>query len=211
MEGCIIREIDVIIGLTGGIASGKSTAAKLLADLGAFVLDADKLGHAVYEPQRQAFREVVAAFGPDIVGADGKVDRKVLGGKVFGKPDELRRLTAIVWPEIRRMANEQTTAALAEDPQRVVVLEAAVLLEAGWQKGLDEVWVVIVEPDIAVQRAMARDGMDEDAIRKRLAAQTTNAERIAAADVVIHNEGDLEMLKARVLEAWTALQQRRAA
>ena len=133
----------------------------------------------------------------DIVGADGKVDRKVLGGKVFGKPDELRRLTAIVWPEIRRMANEQTTAALAEDPQRVVVLEAAVLLEAGWQKGLDEVWVVIVEPDIAVQRAMARDGMDEDAIRKRLAAQTTNAERIAAADVVIHNEGDLEMLSAR--------------
>jgi len=201
----------LIIGLTGGIASGKSTAAKLLSDLGAFVLDADKLGHAVYEPHRQAFREVVATFGADIVGADGKVDRKVLGGKVFGKPDELKKLTAIVWPEIGRMAREQTAAALAENPKRIVVLEAAVLLEAGWQKGMEEVWVVIVDPEVAVKRAMARDGVDEDSIRKRLAAQTTNDQRIAAANVVIHNEGDLESLKAKVVAAWEALQQRCAA
>lgn len=201
----------MIIGLTGGIASGKSTAAKLLSDLGAFVLDADKLGHAVYEPHRQAFRQVVDVFGPDIVGADGKVDRKVLGGKVFGKPDELKKLTAIVWPEIGRMAREQMTAALAENPKRIVILEAAVLLEAGWQKGLDEVWVVIVDPEVAVRRAMARDGVDEESIRKRLAAQTTNEQRIAAADVVIHNEGDLELLQTRVTEAWQALQLRCAA
>lgn len=198
----------MIIGLTGGIASGKSTAAKLLGDLGAFVLDADKLGHAVYEPHRQAFREVVEVFGADIVGADGKVDRKVLGGKVFGKPDELKKLTSIVWPEIGRMAREQMTAALAENPKRIVILEAAVLLEAGWQKGMDEVWVVIVDPEVAVKRAIARDGVDEEAIRKRLAAQTNNAQRIAAADVVIQNEGDLESLKTKVTEAWFALKQR---
>ena len=198
----------MIIGLTGGIASGKSTAAKLLGDLGAFVLDADKLGHAVYEPHRQAFREVVDVFGADIIGADGKVDRKVLGGKVFGKPDELKRLTSIVWPEIGRMAREQMTAALAENPKRIVILEAAVLLEAGWQKGMDEVWVVIVDPEVAVKRAIARDGVDEESIRKRLAAQTNNAQRIAAADLVIHNEGDLESLKTKVTEAWHALQQR---
>lgn len=201
----------MIIGLTGGIASGKSTAAKLFSELGAFVLDADKLGHAVYEPHRQAFREVVDVFGSDIVGADGKVDRKVLGGKVFGKPDELKKLTSIVWPEIGRMAREQTAAALAENPKRIVILEAAVLLEAGWQKGMDEVWVVIVDPEVAVKRAIARDGVDEESIRKRLAAQTTNEQRIAAADVVIHNEGDLDLLKSRVTEAWQALQQRCAA
>ncbi len=198
----------MIIGLTGGIASGKSTAARLLSDLGAFVLDADKLGHSVYEPHRQAFREVVEVFGADIVGADGKVDRKVLGGKVFGKPDELKKLTSIVWPEIGRMAREQTTAALRENPKRIVVLEAAVLLEAGWQKGMDEVWVVIVDPEVAVKRAVARDGVDEESIRKRLAAQTNNQQRIAAADVVIDNEGDLESLNTKVTEAWIALQQR---
>lgn len=201
----------MIIGLTGGIASGKSTAAKLLGDLGAFVLDADKLGHAVYEPHRQAFREVVEVFGADIVGADGKVDRKILGGKVFGKPDELKKLTSIVWPEIGRMAREQMTAALAENPKRIVILEAAVLLEAGWQKGMDEVWVVIVDPEVAVMRAIARDGVDEETIRKRLAAQTTNEQRIAAADVVIHNEGDFETLKTKVTDAWQALQPRCAA
>ncbi|MCP5180257.1 MAG: dephospho-CoA kinase [Pseudomonadales bacterium] len=195
----------MIIGLTGGIASGKSTAARVLAELGACVLDADKIGHAVYAPERQAFHQVVAAFGSDVVGTDGNIDRKVLGGKVFGKPEELKRLTAIVWPEIARMAAEQAQAALAENPARVVVLEAAVMLEAGWDRDMDEVWVVIVDPEVAVVRAMARDGVDEDAIRKRLAAQMSNAERVARADVVIENAGTPDALEARVRTEWQAL------
>ncbi|MEZ5598341.1 MAG: dephospho-CoA kinase [Pseudomonadales bacterium] len=195
----------MIIGLTGGIASGKSTAARVLAELGACVLDADKIGHAVYAPERQAFHQVVAAFGSDVVGTDGNIDRKVLGGKVFGKPEELKRLTAIVWPEIARMAAEQAQAALAENPARVVVLEAAVMLEAGWDRDMDEVWVVIVDPEVAVVRAMARDGVDEDAIRKRLAAQMSNAERVARADVVIENAGTPDALEARVRAEWQAL------
>lgn len=198
----------MVIGLTGGIASGKSTVARLLAAAGAHVLDADKLGHRVYEPHRLAFRQVVETFGRDVVAADGTVDRKVLGGKVFGRPDELKRLTDIVWPEINRMAKDEIRAALAENPARVVVLEAAVLLEAGWQKDMDEVWVVIVDPEVAVARAMARDGVTEDAIRKRLAAQTDNPTRIAAADVVIRNEGDLAALEATVAAEWKSLQER---
>lgn len=198
----------MIIGLTGGIASGKSTVARLLAEAGAHVLDADKLGHRVYEPHRLAFRQVVETFGGDVVAADGTVDRKVLGGKVFGKPDELKKLTDIVWPEINRMAKDEIRAALQQDPARVVVLEAAVLLEAGWQKDMDEVWVVIVDPEVAVARAMARDGVAEDAIRKRLAAQTDNPTRIAAADVVIRNEGDLAALQAAVTAEWQSLQER---
>ncbi len=198
----------MIIGLTGGIASGKSTVAKLLAELGAQVLDADKLGHRVYEPHRLAFQQVVSTFGQDVVGADDSVDRKVLGGKVFGKPDELKKLTDIVWPEISRMARDEIQASLKQEPKRIVVLEAAVLLEAGWQRDMDEVWVVIVDPEMAVARAVARDGVAEDAIRKRLAAQTTNDARIKAAKVVIRNEGDLEALKAAVNAEWQSLQKR---
>ena len=198
----------MVIGLTGGIASGKSTAARLLAELGAQVLDADKLGHRVYEPLLLAFRQVVDTFGADVVAADGTIDRKVLGGKVFGKPEELKKLTDIVWPEINRMAAEAVRESLAAQPRQVVVLEAAVLLEAGWQKDMDEVWVVIVDPEIAVARAVARDGIPEAAVRQRLAAQTTNDVRIAAADVVIRNEGDLDALTATVTAEWKRLQER---
>jgi len=198
----------MIIGLTGGIASGKSTAAKYLADHGAYVIDSDKLGHRAYDPGTEAFKAVVATFGDEVVAADGSIDRKVLGGKVFGKPEALKKLTDIVWPEIRRLTQIEIAAALAEAPDRVVVLEAAVMLEAGWNRSTDEVWVVIVEPDEAVRRAVARDGLDEAAVRARIAAQMTNAERIARADVVIDNSGTPAQLTAKLDEAWAGLQAR---
>jgi len=200
----------MIIGLTGGIASGKSTASKFFAEQGAYVIDSDKLGHRAYEPGTDAFAAVARAFGPEVVGADGRIDRKVLGGKVFGKPEELKKLTDIVWPEIRRLTQLEITAALAEAPDRIVVLEAAVMLEAGWNRSTDEVWVVIVEPDVAVQRAVARDGVDEAAVRARIAAQLSNAERIAKADVVIDNSGTPAELIEKLAEAWAALQARHA-
>jgi phosphopantetheine adenylyltransferase/dephospho-CoA kinase len=201
----------MIIGLTGGIASGKSTASKFFAERGAYVIDSDKLGHRAYEPGTDAFAAVAATFGPEVVGADGRIDRKVLGSKVFGKPEELKKLTDIVWPEIRRLTQLEIEQALREAPDRVVVLEAAVMLEAGWNRSTDEVWVVIVDPDVAVKRAVARDGLDEAAVRARIAAQMTNAERIARADVVIDNSGTLDDLVAKLDEAWQALQARRAA
>ena len=200
----------MIIGLTGGIASGKSTASKYFAERGAYVIDSDKLGHRAYEPGTEAFAAVARTFGPDVVGADGRIDRKALGGKVFGKPEELKKLTDIVWPEIRRLTQLEIAAALKEDPARVVVLEAAVMLEAGWNRSTDEVWVVIVEPDVAVRRAVARDNVDEAAVRARIAAQLTNAERIARADVVIDNSGSQDDLVAKLDAAWTALEARRA-
>jgi len=198
----------MIIGLTGGIASGKSTASKYFAERGAFVIDSDKLGHRAYEPGTAAFAAVVATFGPEVVDADGRIDRKVLGGKVFGKPGELKKLTDIVWPEIRRLTQIEIAAALTEDPERVVVLEAAVMLEAGWNRSTDEVWVVIVEPDVAVRRAVARDGVDEAAVRARIAAQLSNADRIARADVVIDNSGTPADLIEKLDSAWNALQSR---
>lgn len=196
-----------VIGLTGGIASGKSTVARALRERGAPIIDADLLGHRTYEPGTDTFAAVVTAFGDDLVAADGSIDRRILGAKVFGKPDEMKRLTDIVWPGIRRLA-EQEIASLAAAGNRVAVLEAAVMFEAGWQDLADDIWVAVVEPDLAVQRLAERNNMDEAAARARLASQLSNAERIAQADLVIENNGTLEELEARVAVAWDALQQR---
>lgn len=190
-----------VICLTGGIASGKSTVAKFLRERGAHVIDADLLGHRVYEPATDAFRSVVEAFGKEIVGADGRIDRRALGAKVFGDPQALKRLTDVVWPEIRKLAEKEIEAVLRADPQRVVVLEAAVLLEAGWEDIGDEIWVVSVDRDTAVRRAASRDGVDEAAIQARIDAQLSNEERAARADVVLDNSGTeadlLELLEAQ--------------
>lgn len=198
----------MIIGLTGGIASGKSTAAKYLGEKGASVIDADKLGHRAYEPDTEAFRKVVDTFGPEIVGADGKIDRKVLGGKVFGDPVALERLTGILWPEIGKLALAEFEVVRAVRPDAPIVLEAAVMLEAGWEPMVDEVWVVIVEPDTAVARATARDGVDEVAVRKRIAAQLSNDARREKADLVIDNSGDEAALRAQLDTAWARIASR---
>ena len=192
----------MIIGLTGGIASGKSTAAKYLGEKGASVIDADKLGHRAYESDTEAFRKVAEAFGADVVGADGQIDRKVLGGKVFGDPAALDRLTGIIWPEIARLALAAFEESRSARPDDIIVLEAAVMLEAGWEPMVDEVWVVIVDPDTAVARATARDGVDADAVRKRIASQLSNDARREKADLVIDNSGDEAALRARLDAAW---------
>ena len=196
-----------VIGLTGGIASGKSTVTRLFHDHGVPVIDADILGHRTYDPGTDTFEAVVRAFGPELVAADGTIDRKVLGGKVFGRPDELKRLTDIVWPGIRKLASE----ALSEYDtagNSVAVLEAAVLFEAGWEDLADEIWVVVVEPDLAVERLGSRNGLDREAARARINSQLSNAERTVRADIVIENNGTLEELDARIQEAWNELQGR---
>ncbi|MEJ2131613.1 MAG: dephospho-CoA kinase [Gammaproteobacteria bacterium] len=185
-----------VICLTGGISSGKSTAARFLRECGAHVIDADQLGHRAYEPGTDAYARVVEAFGEEIVADDGQIDRRALGGKVFGDPAALERLTDIVWPEIRRLAENEIEAIQESDPDRVVVLEAAVLLEAGWEDIGDEIWVVTVDRDTAVTRATSRDGVDEAAIQARIDAQLSNEERAARADVVIDNGGtEAELLE----------------
>lgn len=196
-----------VIGLTGGIASGKSTVTQFFRDRQVPVIDADILGHQTYEPGTDTYRAVVAAFGGDIVAADGTIDRRVLGGKVFGKPEELKRLTDIVWPGIRRLASERL-AQLETAGNEVAVLEAAVLFEAGWEDLVHEIWVVVVEPDTAVQRLATRNNMDEAAARARIASQLSNEERTSRADVVIENNGTLADLEAATRLRWDALQTR---
>ena len=145
------------IGLTGGIASGKSLVTQQLAERGAAVIDADKVGHEAYRQGTDTFRAVVEAFGPDVVGPDGEIDRKALGGKVFADPEARRRLEEIVWPAMREMMEERL-AELHAAGTDVAVLEAALLIEADWLPPVDEVWVVIASPETARQRLMERNG-----------------------------------------------------
>jgi len=188
----------MIIGLTGGIASGKSTAARHLSENGAFVMDGDVLGHRAYEPNTAAFAQITETFGSEVVGADGQINRKALGGKVFGNPNALKQLTDILYPEIRRMFGEWIETTQADNPNALLVMDAAVLLEAGWEDLADETWVIIVDPNTAVSRAVARDGLDEAAVSKRIASQLSNDERSARADVVIDNSGNEAALIARL-------------
>jgi dephospho-CoA kinase len=194
-----------VIGLTGGIASGKSLVSQQLAELGATILDADKLGHESYRQGTGTYREVIEAFGQDVVGADGEIDRRALGPKVFGNLDARRRLEAIVWPAIRRLAKERIEALRGEGAS-VVVLEAAVLIEADWLDIVDEVWLVIVDPAVARQRIVERNGLSTEEADKRIAAQLTNEQRRPYAQVVIENNGTLDDLRAAVHDAWSKLE-----
>lgn len=195
------------IGLTGGIASGKSTVVEALRGLGAETIDADRLGHQTYEPGTDTFKAVVAAFGDELVAEDGTIDRRVLGGKVFGKPDELKRLTDIVWPGIRALAAAELER-LAGAGTEVAVLEAAVLIEAEWQDLVDEVWVVSVAPEAARDRLMARNDMSAEDADARIASQISNQERLAHADVVIETDCPIEEMSDRVETAWNELNAR---
>lgn len=191
-----------IVCLTGGLASGKSTAARFLKEWGAHVIDADILGHRAYEPGSPGHARIVSTFGPDVLAADGRIDRKVLGGKVFGAPGELKKLTDIVWPVIRALAAEEIARVRAAGKARVIVLEAAVLFEAGWQDLGDEVWVAIVDRDVAIVRAMERDNLPRVTVESRLDSQLSNAERVARADVVITNNGTIEEMLAQLRLQW---------
>jgi len=197
-----------IIGLTGGIGSGKSTVAAMLADLGAIVIDADKVGHEVYLPGTEGFRRVVEAFGRDVVGSDGTIDRRILGARVFGDLASLKRLNALVHPligdEIRTRLQAAVGSADQGGTRRPIVVEAAIMMEAGW-RFFDRIWVVVVTPETAVTRVVASRGLSRDDVERRIAAQMTNAERERIADLVIRNDGTLDALRAQVEAAWRAL------
>jgi len=194
----------ITIGLTGGIASGKSVVSQMLADRGARVVDVDKVAHETYRAGTAGFEALKSTFGPRVVGSDGEIDRRVLGGVVFGRPDELKKLTDIVWP-LTRVRLEAMKVSEGAAGTAVLVLEAAVLIEAAWTDLVDEVWVVTVPVDVARQRLMARNGISEEQANDRIASQISNEERARHAQVTIDNSGDLEALAKGVDEAWTRL------
>lgn len=196
-----------VIGLTGGIGSGKSTIARRLSELGAVVIDVDKVAHGTYRKGQPAFDQLVERFGPDIVGGDGEIDRAKLGAAVFGNPEKMKLLTGVVWPATYKAAREAIRQERDKGTE-VVVLEAAVLVEAGWMDTADEIWVATTLPDNAIQRVMARNGLSQEAAQERIASQLSNEERLIHADVHIANDGTLPELFRRVDQVWADLQER---
>jgi dephospho-CoA kinase len=196
--------VTTVIGLTGGIASGKSVVSRMLAERGALMIDADKVGHEAYAPGSDCYRAVIDAFGADIVAADGQIDRKALGAKVFGDPEQRKRLEGIVWPWMRATMDERLRR-LRQEGVPVVVLEAAVLIEADWTPIVDQVWVVIVPPELAKERIMLRNGLSAEQADQRIGAQLTNEERARHGQVIIENAGTLAELEERVTAEWARL------
>ena len=192
----------VVIGLAGGIGAGKSEVSRILKELGAVVLDADRFGHEVYLPNTDGFREVVATFGDDVVSPSGEVDRRALGGKVFGNPEAMAKLNAIAWPRIRQRIADSIDEQRSDGTQ-VVVLDAAVLIEAGWTDAADEVWVVTAPETDVIQRIQTRNNLTEEQVRARISSQMSNEERVKYAHVVVENNGPLEHLRHKIVMLWT--------
>jgi len=194
-----------VIGLTGGISSGKSTVSQFLAELGAVIIDADKVGHEVFKPDSEAWREVVAAFGRQIITANGAIDREKLGEIVFSNSEARARLNQIMHPRIY-----DTVKTRLEEYRRqgagIVVLEAPLLLEAGWTSLVDEVWVTTASEATVLKRLRERTGLSEKESLARIHSQLPAEERVKHADVVINADCSLEELEAKVKELWQELQ-----
>ncbi|KAL8624119.1 hypothetical protein ACOMHN_036122 [Nucella lapillus] len=195
------------IGLTGGIASGKSNMCEELKQLGASTINCDDLGHKAYEPGTECFAAVVAEFGAQLVTEKGDINRRQLGAIVFADKSKLDRLNSIVWPHIMRMAEEQIQR-LSADGVRVVVLEAAVLLEAGWDNSVHEVWTTFVPREEAIKRLAARNKLSEEQAAQRLDSQLTNVDHLAKSNVAVCPMWEYDYTKKQIEKAWKLLQQR---
>ena len=191
----------IVIGLTGGIASGKSTVSRMLSELGAVVIDADRVGHEAYRPHTDTWREVVATFGSGILGENEEVDRRKLAEIVFNDPKALEQLNRITHPIMHRLM-EQRIEALRRQQVAVVVLEAAVLIEANWTDLVDQVWVTIAPEATVIDRLCSQKGFTEEQARARINSQMPMAERLKHADAVIENDSDLDTLRRRVEGLW---------
>ena len=197
-----------VIGLTGNIATGKSTVLNVLAQLGAEVIDADKIAHQVTAPDGPAYAAVVEAFGPEILREDGTIDRAKLGRIVFRDPEALKRLERLTHPAVGAIIAQR----IAEARAPVVVIEAIKLIEAGLHKNVDAVWIVTAPREQQIQRLMQTRGLSRAEAEMRIDAQPPIEPKLPLADVVIENAGSLDELREQVLAAWQNIpeQKRRA-
>ena len=203
------------VGLTGGIATGKSLVAALFQEEGAFVLDADTLGHALMEPGTPAHGEIRAAFGDGVLSSGGRIDRKKLGALVFSDPASRERLNAILHPRILSEVEEQLWEFAHRSPGGIAVVQAALVVEAGARSRFDRIVVTHCDPEIQARRLRDRDGIPPEEARRRIEAQAPPRARLDAADHVIDTSGSLDQTRARAKEVFNTLrrewERRRAA
>ena len=193
-----------VIGVTGGIGTGKSTVCVFLQELGAVVLNADIIGHESYRRGTAAYNELVKAFGQDIVGQDGEIDRKKVGGIVFQNPEELKKLNAIVWPRMKTIFEEKLLEA-KEQGVKIAVFEAAILFEAGWEDAVDEVWVTAAPLEKIMERLRKRNGWDDKEIARRMALQYSPEVLAERADVVVNTDCSLLELRNKIDFLWSKM------
>jgi len=190
-----------VIGLTGSIGTGKSEVTRVLQELGAEVINADQVGHEAYTPHTDSWNAVVDAFGQDILQPDGEIDRRKLGAIVFADSGQMAKLNEIMHPRMADMVAEKIEQMRSRGVQ-VVVVEAALMFEAGWETLVDEVWATDSPLEMVFQRLMSRNGLDEAEVRKRLGSQMDIQERLDRSGVVVENSGDVLALEATVKSLW---------
>jgi dephospho-CoA kinase len=195
----------LLVGLTGGIATGKSTVDAILRELGARIIDADVLAREVVEPGEPALAEIAAAFGPGVLGPDGRLDRKALGAIVFADPDRRLKLEAMMHPRIRERFQQQIDALTAKEFRGLVFFDAPVMIESGNYRNMDRLVVVITDEPTQITRLMARDGVDRDEALRKIGSQMPLAEKAKLADYVIDNSGARPATEARTREVYQAL------
>ncbi|MFM6974860.1 MAG: dephospho-CoA kinase [Agromyces sp.] len=191
-----------LIGLTGGIASGKSTVARRLAEHGAVVLDADQLAREVVEPGTDALRLIVETFGPEVLEPSGRLNRAALGAIVFADTSARKQLEQIVHPAVHSAFASKLAQALAEDPSAVVVYDVPLLVESDNEYDFDLIVVVHASPEVRIQRLLEHRGFDRAAAEARVSAQADDVTRLAQADVVIESSGTLAETIAQVDALW---------
>jgi dephospho-CoA kinase len=196
--------MTIVIGFTGNIGSGKSTISHLMAELGAVVLSADEIGHEALEPHTETWQEVVNIFGQEILKAGDEVDRQKLGEIVFNDAEALAKLNQVMHRRMYRMAEERIEK-LKQQGTKVIVLEAALLIEAGWLPLVEQVWVTVASEDAALPRLRQRSGLSKAQVMARLRSQLPQEEKIKYADVVINNDVPLSEVKTQVKELWERL------
>lgn len=201
-----VEKKPILIGLTGGIASGKSTVIQYIRYQSYPVIDADKLGHRVLELGNPGYSKVVEKFGKGILNEDKTVNRLVLGGIVFADQSQLKALNEISHPIIAEMVMKEFESIVSEDSRGIVFLEAALLIEANWYNMCHQIWVVTLDPAEATRRLQERDGLSESEARSRLESQLTPEERLAYAYVVLHNDGSRKDLFSQTQRALEELQ-----
>lgn len=198
------------VGLTGGIASGKSTVSALLSKMGARLIDADVVARSAVATGSSAWQAIVDRFGQEILMEDGSVNRGMLGGKIFAEPALRNWLDALTHPAIRQEIFRQMQLA-REEGCRLLVLDIPLLIEAGWREFVDEVWVVYVRPDVQLNRLMKRNTLSREQALQRIQSQMSLEEKVGYADLVIDNNAGLEELEKQVSDAWRRLQNKATA
>lgn len=196
-----------VIGLTGGIASGKSAVCQRLEGLGAAIINCDQLGHQAYTPGKKAYMEIIENFGSGVLTEEQTINRRALGSIVFADKTKLALLNRIVWPEIMTQAQTEIQR-YGDEGFKVCVLDAAVLLEAGWDGATDEVWVTFVPENEAVSRILSRDGISKEQAVNRIQSQISNEERVMKANVTICTLWEPEYTQQQVERAWGHLLER---